>query len=375
MERLLERVISADLNKKYVFVTGPRQVGKTTLARHISESFGNSCYLNFDSDQDRLIILKQSWDRKASLIILDEVHKLKSWKRRLKGIYDTEGISPRILVTGSARLDLYRRGGDSMAGRYFLHRLYPFSVRELRGSAPPAQILERLIRYGGFPEPYLAVTDEDAARWRQQHLERIVREDIQDLEPVKDVKTLLLLVDLLRQRVGSPVSYASLGRDLELSPHTVKRWVQILEHMYVIFLIPPWHRNIARSILKEPKIYFYDTGSVLEEEGVRLENTVAVCLRKWLHYMTDSHGKVNGLFYIRDKEKREVDFAVAQDGRLRFLIEVKLSEGVISPSLRYFTKRLTSVEGFQLVKNANHTETINGIHLRPAAEWLDTLDA
>ena len=374
MERIQEKVIGHDLDRKYVFLTGPRQVGKTILARRLADMRQGSCYLNFDADRDRLAILRQTWDRKAPLIILDEIHKLKSWKRRLKGIYDTEGIPPRILVTGSARLDLYRRGGDSMAGRYFLHRLYPLSVRELRGTASPTTILEQLNRCGGFPEPYLSGSERHAARWRQQHLERIVREDIQDLEPVKDVKSLLLLVELLRERVGSPLSYTSLGRDLELSPHTVKRWIQVLDHMYVIFLVAPWHRNVARAILKEPKVYFYDTGAVRGDEGIRLENTVAVCLRKWLHYRVDTQGRTTELYYIRDKEKREVDFAVVEEGQPRILIEVKRSETAVSPSLRYFTQRLAPAESLQIVQNAGRAETVHGIHVRPAAVWLDALD-
>ncbi len=375
MERMQEKSIRLDLDRKYVFITGPRQVGKTTLARNVARAWKGSAYLNFDADRDRPVILRQSWDRKAPLVILDEVHKLKRWKRRLKGVYDTEGIPPRILVTGSARLDLYRRGGDSMAGRYFLHRLHPFSVRELRGSDAPRGILDRLILLGGFPEPYLSGSESESARWRLQHLERIVREDIQDLEPVRDVRSLLLLVDLLRERVGSPVSYASLGRDLELSPHTVKRWIEVLDHMYVLFLVRPWHRNVARGILKAPKVYFYDTGAVAGGEGVRLENAVAVCLRKWLHFLADTRGRSKDLFYIRDKEKREVDFAVVEKQRPRMLIEVKRSDTAVSRALAHFSARLKPDEALQLVQTASRPETAGSIHVRPAADWLDSLDA
>ncbi len=370
-----EDAIASDLDRKYVFLTGPRQVGKTTLARNLAEARPGSSYLNFDADADRPVILRQTWDRKAPLVVLDEVHKLKGWKRRIKGVYDTEGIPPRILVTGSARLDLYRRGGDSLAGRYFLHRLHPFSVRELRGTDSPAAILDRLMRLGGFPEPYLSGTEQEAARWRQQHLDRIVREDIQDLEPVKDVRTLLLLVDLLRERVGAPVSYASLARDLELSPHTVKRWVEILEHMYVVFLVTPWHRNVARAILKEPKVYFYDTGAVRGDDGARLENAVAVCLRKWQHHLTDTQGRTPELHYLRDKQRREVDFCAVEDRRPRLLIEVKRSETAPSPALRYFNERLRPEESVQLVQSLARPMTVGAIGIRPAGAWLDGLDA
>jgi len=216
--------------------------------------------------------------------------------------------------------------------------------------------------------------DQEAARWRQQHLERIVREDIQDLEPVKDVRSLLLLVDLLRERVGSPISFSSLARDLELSPHTVKNWIQILDHLYVVFLVTPWHRNIARSILKEPKAYFFDTGAVRGDEGIRLENAVAVCLKKWAHYRVDAQGQATELYYIRDKEKREVDFAVVEDRKLRLLIEVKRSETSLSPALRHFTRKLAPTESVQLVQDTPRSETVQGIHIHPAGEWLDTLE-
>src|SRR3989338_7680389 len=230
--------IRKDLEKKMVFLAGPRQVGKTTLAKSYADVWPDLTYLNFDSDKDRPLMLKQEWNRKSPLVILDEIHKLKKWKSKLKGVYDTEGIPPRILVTGSARLDLYRRGGDSLAGRYFLHRLYPFSVRELRGHAAPKELLDQLMLLGGFPEPFFSQSEEEAKRWRKQNIERIVREDVQDLEPVRNIQTLLLLVDLLRKRVGSSISYSSLAGDLEISPHTVKHWIQILENMYILFPVP-----------------------------------------------------------------------------------------------------------------------------------------
>src|SRR3989338_5306229 len=185
MERLQKPIIVKDLDKKMVILTGPRQVGKTTLAKSLSTSWTGLEYLNWDSGKDRKIMLRQEWNRKAGLLILDEFHKLKNWKSRIKGAYDTEGVRPRILITGSARLDIYRRGGDSLAGRYFLHRLYPFSVRELKGRIPPNESLKQLMILGGFPEPFLGQSETAAKRWRKQHLERIIREDIQALEPVR----------------------------------------------------------------------------------------------------------------------------------------------------------------------------------------------
>ncbi|PIS28716.1 hypothetical protein COT42_07225 [Candidatus Saganbacteria bacterium CG08_land_8_20_14_0_20_45_16] len=373
MERLQKEVIAKDLEKKMVLLAGPRQVGKTTLARALKSLWPKVEYLNWDADRDRKIMLRQEWNRQAELVILDEFHKFKNWKSRLKGIYDTEGVFPRLLITGSARLDLYRRGGDSLAGRYFLHRLYPLSIRELRSEMPPAKSLARLMLLGGFPEPFFSQSETEAKRWRKQHLERIIREDIQDLEPIKDISSLLLLVDLLRERVGSRISYASLAEDLRVSPQTVKHWIQVLEHLYVIFIITPYHRNLARAILKEPKVYFYDTGAVNGDSGARLENLVAVSLRKWLHFLEDTEGKDVALHYVRDKEKREVDFLIEIDHRLEHLIEVKVSDTNLASSLAYFQQKLNPRQSIQLVQTATRVKTVGKINIVPAGEWLADL--
>ena len=375
MERLQKKIITKDLDKKMVILTGPRQVGKTTLAKSLSTAWANLEYLNWDSGKDRKIMLRQEWNRRAGLLILDEFHKLKNWKSRIKGVYDTEGMPPRVLITGSARLDLYRRGGDSLAGRYFLHRLYPLSVGELKSqSRSPRETLQQLMALGGFPEPFFSQSEEFSKRWRKQHLERIIREDIQDLEPIKNISSLILLVDLLRERVGSRISYTSLSEDLQVSPHTVKHWIQILEHMYILFVVTPYHRNLARAILKEPKIYFYDTGAVTGDTGVKLENAVAVSLRKWLHFLEDTKGDDTQLCYVRDKEKREVDFLVEIDKKIDLLIEVKVSEENLSANLRYFHRKLKPRESVQLVETSTRTKTVESIFITSAADWLAELD-
>ena len=374
MQRWQQKYIAQDLKRKMVFVTGPRQVGKTTLAKSLKEKWPDLEYLNYDAEKDKLIIHRQEWNRQAPLVLFDEIHKQKRWKSKLKGIYDTEGIPPRILVTGSARLDTYRRGGDSLAGRYFLHRLYPLSVRELKDFDKPQKILEQLLRLGGFPEPFLMQSETEARRWRQQHVERIIREDIQDLEPVRDIQALLLLVSLLRERVGSPISYASLARDIEVSPHTVKRWITTLENMYLLFRITPYHRNIARAVLKEPKVYFYDTGYVEGNDGQRFENQIAVSLRKWLHFLEDTQGHHRQLHYLRDKEKREVDFVIADNKKVIQLIEAKLSDDHVATALRYYHQQLQPEKSIQLVYNEERSKTVKGIQVAPAAKWLSKLD-
>jgi predicted AAA+ superfamily ATPase len=305
-------------------------------------------YLNFDAEDDRRMILDRGWTRDTDLVILDELHKMRSWKRWLKGIYDTEGVRPRLLVTGSARLDTYRRGGDSLAGRHFLFRLHPISVREAGGD--PEEALATMLRVGGFPEPFLKGTETFAARWRRSHLDRVLREDLLDLESVRELKAMEILVQLLSERVGSPVSYASLARDLEISPHTVKRWIGILEALFVVFVVPPYAARLAKAIRKEPKIYLFDVGRVRAGEGARLENLVACHLLKTLHFREDTLGESMRLHYVRDKERREVDFATIVDGKLDSLIEVKASDAKPSAHLRYFAERLRPKHAIQLLR-------------------------
>src|SRR4030042_351935 len=284
MRRYLEEPIKRDLGKKIVLVSGPRQVGKTTLSRQLFEP---SVYLNLDSGPDREMIRKLEWDRKARLVLFDQLHKMKNWKSGLKGVYDTEGIPPAILVSGSARLDLFRKGGDSMAGRFFSYRLHPLSVREicdyLQEKAEDA--VHQLLRLGGFPEPYLGKDEDAARRWRRTHIDTIIRQDLLDLERVRDLKSIEILIDLLRMRVGSSTSYSSLAEDLQVSIPTVKHWLEILENLYVVFPVRPYHKNIPRGILKEPKYYFYDTGAVGGDLGTRLENVVALALWRELHWL------------------------------------------------------------------------------------------
>ncbi len=373
MDRPQKEDVARDLEEKMVFVSGPRQVGKTTLARSLADRWPDLYYLNFDHPDHKQTFIRREWDRKAALVVFDEVHKWPRWKTLLKGIYDTEGIPPRLLVTGSARLDAHRRGGDSLAGRYLLHRLLPLSVAELCTSMPPAEALEGLLRLGGFPEPFLKGSETGARRWRRGYLERIVREDVRDFGNVGDLQALAMLVELLRERVGSPVSFASVARDLQVSPHTVKRWVGILESLYILFRVTPYHRNIARAILKEPKIYFYDCGLVRGDAGAVLENLVAVSLLKALCYREDTEGIQASLHYIRDKEKREVDFAVVVEGKVEQLVEVKHAESNLHPALRRFAALFPDAVPVQLVQKLKRPLTAQGVQVEPAATWLSRL--
>jgi len=308
MQRPQYKLILKDLSKKMVFLTGPRQVGKTNLALQIANRFPKSVYLNYDAIEDREVIRKTAWLPDTELLILDELHKMENWNNYLKGVYDTRPPQMQILVTGSARLDILRRSGDSLVGRFFRHRLNPLSLVEIPDATE--KTLDRLTTRGGFPEPYLAEDDREADRWRLQYIDELIRVDVLDFERIHDFKSMQLTLELLRQRVGSPLSYTSLARDINCASNTIRRYVEILEALFVVFRVAPYHRNIARSLLKESKIYFYDTGMVKGNQGVCFENMVAVSLLKHLNAVEDYHGKSTALHYMRTKEKKEIDFVL-----------------------------------------------------------------
>ncbi len=375
MSRYLFQSIVQDLQKKMVFVAGPRQVGKTHMAQKILTHFQSDQYYNWDRREHRQLIQKAGWDRTKKIVVLDELHKYRKWKSWLKGIYDTEKRGPFILVTGSARLDVYRRGGDSLLGRYFHYRLHPFSLKEfvLHSNLSKEEAFLRLWKRGGFPEPLLAETEFDAARWRQQRLETVIREDLLSIEQVRQLSALESLVDLLRERIASPLSFQSLAQDLEVSSPTIKAWIELLERMYVLFRVFPYSHSLSRAIRKEVKVYFYDYSDV-PNEGARLENLIASHLLREVHYLRDLQGQKIELRTLRDKEKREVDFVVIKDGAPIRLVEVKTSETTPTRSILYYKERFPSAVAYQVVKDLNQSHTLKGVQVVPLTQYLMSLN-
>jgi uncharacterized protein len=349
--RYIQRWVQEDLKSKMVFIAGPRQSGKTTIAKEILRESVNGAYFNLDNDSDRRVVLKQQWGDEKELVVFDELHKYRRWKRWLKGVFDTRLNKQTYLVTGSARLDIYRRGGDSMLGRYHLWRLHPFSLSELPDSVPRKEAVSRLMTLGGFPELLLSENERTARRLRRERLERVFREDIRDLENVRDLSLVQVFLDALRSRVGTPIALTNLANDLEISPITAKRWLELLERMYVVFTVWPFTKGLPRAIRKPPKVYFYDTGDVLGDEGARAENLVACELKKLAEFREDSEGYTVDLKYIRDKEGREIDFAWIEEGKLQELLEVKLSNDVLHKPLVYYAEKLNPRKATQIVFN------------------------
>jgi predicted AAA+ superfamily ATPase len=372
MTRKRKSQIIKDLESKIVFLTGPRQVGKTWLARDVAGEFAHPVYLNYDNRGDREIIEKESWLSSTDLLVLDEIHKMPGWKNYIKGIYDTKQAKLKILVTGSARLEYYRQTGDSLSGRFFTHRLFPFSPGELAASAEAVD-MDRLIERGGFPEPFLAEDETLARRWRKQYVDGLIREDVLDFENFSDFKSLKLCLEMLRSRVGSPVSYLSIARDIGISPNTVKKYIHVFEELYIVFRVTPFSENIARSLLKEPKIYFFDTALVEGDDGIKFENLTALSLAKEAAADEDLRGIPASLNYVRTKDGREVDFCYVRNGKAEFFAETKYSDTNISKNLFYFCSRY-GTPGIQLVKDLKRERQEDNIEVRSAEIWLKEME-
>ncbi len=369
--RLLESQIVKDLERKMVFLSGPRQSGKTTLAEALlQKAFGSSWpdrYLNWDSDEHRERILRRELPSESGMLVFDELHKFSDWRRFLKGLYDTRKRELKILVTGSGRLDYYRRGGDSLQGRYHHLRFYPFSLKELDCA------FDDLFTLGPFPEPLLSGSAEFVGRWSREHRVRIVRDDLQDVERVVEFGKIELLSLRLPELVGSPLSLNSLREDLNVSHMSIQRWIEILEHLFYIFRIHPFGSPKIKAVKKESKHYHFDW-TVIEDEGARFENLIGFHLLKDCHFIEDRLGQTAELRFFRDIEGREVDFVTMADGKPLRFIECKLSERKIHAPLLYLKRKFSYAEAIQVIAKPDVDFTsAEGVRVCSAAKFLREL--
>jgi uncharacterized protein len=368
VDRYLQTHVESDVRRKMVFVSGPRQVGKTTLARRLLS--GGGIYLNWDVPDDRERILRSEFPANGRLV-LDEIHKNPSWRDVLKGLYDGRGDSLEILVTGSARLDAYRYGGDSLQGRYYHYRLYPLSVAEIGASS--SADLESLLDLGGFPEPFLSGSEVEARRWSLAYRTLLVYEEVRSVEQIGDLAKLELLMLRLPELVGSPLSVNSLREDLQVAHKTASSWIDVLERLFAIVRIPPLGGPLIRAVKKEIKHYHIDW-TLVRDRGLRFENMVAIHLLKWVHFLRDTAGRDMELRYFRDVDKREVDFVVTENQLPVTLIETKYGDSPISPGLRYLHERYPDAEALQLsAAGSKDYLSKEGIRVIPATAWLGTL--
>jgi len=403
MKRTYEEVIRRHFSEhqQIVLLSGARQVGKTTLACTIKPG-PDLFYFNWDDADDRELLLQgarsmaqhiglERLRASSPLLVLDEIHKFSRWKQLLKGFYDKYHDQCHILVTGSAKLDIYKKGGDSLMGRYFHYRLHPFSVREtLPGivatddateiqtpRSPTDEDFETLLSFGGFPEPFLKRDRRFFNRWSKLREQQLLQEDVRELTRVQELGQLELLAILLKSQAGQLTSYSKLAKKVRVSVDTIRRWLGILEAMYYCYAVRPWSKNITRSILKEPKYYLWDW-SQCGDAGARNENFIASHLLKAIQYWTDTGRGDYGLFYLRDKEKREVDFLVSKDGIPWFIVEVKSSMSApLSSNLAPFAKQTGVEHVFQVAIDGNFIDKdvfkINRPVIVPAKTFLSQL--
>jgi predicted AAA+ superfamily ATPase len=375
MKRIYEIIVKEHFAsyQQMAFLMGQRQVGKTFIsltAAGLTRDDNN--YLNWDNKDHRNIILSGPTSlaehlglNKAStekpFVILDEIHKHPDWKNYLKGFYDTYKDKANIIVTGSSKLNVFKSGGDSLMGRYFPYRIHPLSVAECLSatlnddeeiSAPQEiapELLQKLLNIGGFPEPFLKDNERFTRIWKNLRQQQLFHEDILDLSQIQEVALLEFLAEILRQQAGQLTNYSKLAKKVGVVVDTIKRWITTLENFYYCFTIKPWSRNIVRSLLKEPKTYLWDWGEI-DDVGARLENFVACHLQKAVHMWNDRGLGKYGLFFIRDKEKNEVDFLVTKDKAPWFLVEVKNSPNhSISKALHKFQQQTKAQHAFQVV--------------------------
>ncbi len=366
--RYLAGRVRRDLERKMVFVAGPRQVGKTTLAR----SLPGACqgYLNWDAEEDRERILRRRLPV-ADLWVFDEIHKYRAWRGFLKGLYDKRRESQRILVTGSGKLELFDFGGDSLQGRYHLLRLHPFSVSEV--GIDTAVGLSELLRLGGFPEPFLGSGDVEARRWSRQYRTRLIEGEVASLTAIRDLGRLEEMMLRLPDLVGAPLSVNALREDLQVAHRTVAGWLDAIERLYAIFRLPPFGAPRIRAVKQERKHYHFDW-SVVPEPGPRFENLVACHLLKWVHYQQDTQGRDVELRFFRDVDRREVDFVVVENQRPFLFVECKLADRDVDRGLRYLKARFPAAEAFQIALSGSADfVTPEGIRAMPAVDFLGTL--
>ncbi len=367
--RYLQPTVADDLARKMVFLGGPRQVGKTSLGKQLIPDA--NAYLNWDVAAHRALILKQQLPA-TDAWFFDEIHKYRLWRGYLKGLFDLHGNSKRILVTGSARLDYYRFGGDSLQGRYHYLRLHPFSVAEL--GIKTQDDFEQLLRLGGFPEPFFSGSERQARRWARDYRDRLMREEVASLERIDNLGQLELLVMRLPELVGSPLSLNALREDLSLSHRTVGNWIDVLERLYAIFRIAPFGAPRIRAVRKIQKHYHFDW-SLVQHEGARFENLVASHLQKWVHWQQDVEGRDAELRYFRDIDGREVDFVVMVAGQPVSFIECKLADGAIGGGMRYLKQRFPQVDAWQVTARTTRDYlTREGVRVAPVLRLLEGLN-
>ncbi len=372
-KRYLETQLLEYSKNKIIILSGPRQVGKTTLSKQLISDFS---YYNYDIKDDFRVFQNNEWQKDSALVIFDELQKKKNWKLWLKGLFDEGHLKKQaILVTGSARLDLSKKVGDSLAGRFFSYRMNPLDMKELKGSDTPLNNYQKLITLSGFPEPFFEGTEKFYGLWKKTHSDLILRQDGILEENIRDIDSIEILIELLSERVGSTISINALAEDLGKDEKTVKKWLNSLENLFIVFRINPYAKNISKAIKKSGKYYFYDTAKVRGDESQKLENLVALSLKKELEFLSDTEGFDLSLNFAKLRDQKEIDFLILRNKKPEKLIEVKFSDMTVSNSFKTFDRFFKSCEKIQLVKNITKEFTnTDGVKVKSCLNYLENID-
>jgi predicted AAA+ superfamily ATPase len=372
MERVYKTVLQEHLKNydQMLFLVGPRQVGKTTVAKSLTSECTNFSYFNWDNFDTRKLILEgqnkvasvagiEEVRLGTSIVVFDEIHKYSKWKTFLKGFYDEFKGLCKIVVTGSSSLDAYRKGGDSMMGRYFLYHMYPLTIGELARQdgidkvvhAPKdvsVENIEALWTHSGFPDPFLKRNLAFTSRWKTLRTKQLFMHDVRDLSKIQEIGQMEVMAEMMQLQIGQLFTKSELAQKINVSASTISRWVKTLQALLYCFEVKPWQKNVRRSLTKEGKMYLYDW-AIIDDVGARAENFVAVHLQKFVQFYNDLGMGDYKLCYLRDKEKREVDFIVIRNGKPWFLVEVKHSlKAGLSSNLYYYQEQTGAKHAFQV---------------------------
>ncbi len=390
-----------------VFLAGPRQVGKTRLAKQFLKT--KKCgklYYNWDDILTRQAYLSdsrffesqaRSTDTKDPWIVFDEIHKRNRWRDILKGVYDIFHEDFRFLITGSARLDLFRSSGDSLVGRYNLFHMMPLSINEVslqkktscflmennfnasfdvfKNDVLPSNkpeitdAFKALLVHGPFPEPFIKQNDRFCRKWHQDYISLLVREDLRDISKVTELDRIENLLFLLKPRIMSPLSMPNLGNELEAAHTTIKNWLEQLKRLYLIFPVTPWTKKVSRGLKKAKKWYFLNW-YYAPKGPARLENMVGSYLYRTCLGLTDMGYGNFSLHYIRTLDKKEIDFIIAKDNTPVLAVEVKSGSTALSKELinrkNWFPD--TPTIGVQVVDKRNYLQK------HPGNTWVMSVE-
>ncbi len=400
-DRPLYRHIWRELTKekRIVLMAGARRVGKTTLAEMIAEGYANQAYLNWEIPEDRARLIRnpgffeeaERTDESAPLVVFDEINRHRGWRRYLKGAYDRIAGDYQFLVVGSSRMDQPQRRGDSLAGRYYLLHLWPFTQAELGGMsrraeeflgnplqvsmerhAELAELWRTLSEQSGFPEPFLSGRKTSYRRWSSAYTGQLIREDIRDMTGIKAVAELETLYQLLPAQVGQLLAVPALAQGLQVAYNTIRSWLLALQRFFMVVSLAPWSRGIPRAIREGQKIYLWDAPRVTEP-AARFENRVALELSRAVAGWNElGYGRFS-LNFVRTKDQQEVDFIITDDGKPVLLVDARAQDPQPSAALIKFQNALRvpavllvqTAEGYRRLSNEDQV-----ILVAPACQYL-----